>query len=203
MDALLRTKHWIWFVLLTAGPIFAAFFFMRDFFSFAMEAAKHSKINDVEQFQADFFANVFPKMKWIALTSLPLYLWLFSVNIGLRKYHTESFKPNPQKFYLAFFLFTALHISVILLMGNISGNTREIMERMELINLLQLPFLASTIWLFFITAKTIKSCELQREAKIDDYAVNSLLVFFLFVGVWIIQPKLNKIANGENVQKEP
>lgn len=202
MDALLKTKHWIWFVLIVVGPLVAAFFIMRDSFSFMVEAVKLKSVQDVEQFQAEFFSGIFPKMKWVALTSIPIYVWLLSVNIGLRKYVPENAKPSNGKFLIAFSMFAVFQISSLLYLGEISGGPVEIMEKMSVLNLLQLPMLAASIWLFLLTAKIIKSAELQREAKIDDYAVNILLIFFLFVGIWMIQPKLNKIANGETLSSD-
>ncbi|PJJ59084.1 hypothetical protein [Hymenobacter chitinivorans] len=46
-------------------------------------------------------------------------------------------------------------------------------------------------------AKVLKSVELQREAHFSDYAAEFFLLWFSFVGVWILQPRLNQLAGSQ------
>ena len=47
--------------------------------------------------------------------------------------------------------------------------------------------------------KTLAMIGLKREVKFSDYLVNLILMLFLFVGIWILQPKIKKlIADNEN-----
>ncbi len=51
----------------------------------------------------------------------------------------------------------------------------------------------------FFTAKIIAMLTEKREVSFGDYFPNLLLLCFLFVGIWILQPKLNKIfSDSEN-----
>jgi len=45
--------------------------------------------------------------------------------------------------------------------------------------------------LYFV-AKTFKTVELQREVKFSDFAGEFFLIWFYPIGIWIIQPKINK-----------
>jgi hypothetical protein len=41
--------------------------------------------------------------------------------------------------------------------------------------------------------KTLATLELKREVTFGDYFVNLLLMLFIFVGVWILQPKIARL----------
>jgi hypothetical protein len=44
-------------------------------------------------------------------------------------------------------------------------------------------------------AKTMRSVELGRLAKFNDYIAEFFLIWFSPVGIWILQPRLNKLAD--------
>jgi hypothetical protein len=46
--------------------------------------------------------------------------------------------------------------------------------------------------LYFV-AKTFKTVELQREVQFSDFAGEFFLIWFFPVGIWVIQPKINKM----------
>jgi len=46
---------------------------------------------------------------------------------------------------------------------------------------------------FFFAAKTLAKVEYQREVKFDDYFTNFLLMTIFLWGIWILQPKINKL----------
>lgn len=48
----------------------------------------------------------------------------------------------------------------------------------------------------YLVAKTFKTAELQREVKFTDFAVEFLMLWFFPIGIWFIQPKLNKMMKG-------
>ena len=50
--------------------------------------------------------------------------------------------------------------------------------------------------LYFV-AKTFKTVELQRETTFSDFAGEFFLIWFYPVGVWIIQPKVNKMVEND------
>ncbi|RYZ61567.1 MAG: hypothetical protein EOO14_04680 [Chitinophagaceae bacterium] len=57
-------------------------------------------------------------------------------------------------------------------------------------------------WLFALVqsvlfaCKTIAKVEYRREVSFSDYLNNLLLMFFFFVGIWFLQPKVNRfVAN--------
>jgi hypothetical protein len=42
----------------------------------------------------------------------------------------------------------------------------------------------------------VKTIELQREVTFSDFAGEFFLIWFYPVGIWIIQPKVNKFAQA-------
>ncbi|MBS1933543.1 MAG: hypothetical protein JST96_06060 [Bacteroidetes bacterium] len=49
----------------------------------------------------------------------------------------------------------------------------------------------------YFVSKTIKTVELQRETTFSDFAGEFFLIWFYFIGIWFVQPKINKLAQTE------
>jgi len=49
--------------------------------------------------------------------------------------------------------------------------------------------------LYFV-AKALKSVELQREVTFNDYAGEFFLFWFSPIGVWVLQPRINKLFDN-------
>ena len=54
-------------------------------------------------------------------------------------------------------------------------------------------FLASLIFTVFVASKVLVSAEKNKEAKFEDYVVTLLLFGFLWIGIWFIQPRVQKL----------
>lgn len=52
------------------------------------------------------------------------------------------------------------------------------------------------IYSLYFVAKTFKTVELQREVKFSDFAGEFFMIWFYPIGIWIIQPKINKMIEG-------
>jgi formate-dependent nitrite reductase membrane component NrfD len=66
--------------------------------------------------------------------------------------------------------------------------------------LLPLHFL-SIFCIFFVlyfVAKTIKTVELQKATNFGDFAPEFLMLWFYVVGIWIIQPRVNRLVANKN-----
>jgi hypothetical protein len=51
-------------------------------------------------------------------------------------------------------------------------------------------------------SKSLKAVELQRTVTFRDYVADFFLFWFFPIGVWFIQPKINKIFNRTLQEKE-
>jgi len=45
----------------------------------------------------------------------------------------------------------------------------------------------------YFVAKTIRTAELQRVVTFGDFAGEFFLLWFYIIGIWIIQPKVNRL----------
>ncbi len=50
----------------------------------------------------------------------------------------------------------------------------------------------------YFAAKTIKLAELQRQVNFGDYAGEFFLMWFFPIGVWWLQPKVNRLHDDDN-----
>jgi len=70
-------------------------------------------------------------------------------------------------------------------------------ETLTFTGLPALAFLYAIFAYFYslaFSAKALKSIELGREANFSDYAGDFFLILFLPIGIWFLQPRLNKVA---------
>ena len=49
---------------------------------------------------------------------------------------------------------------------------------------------------FYFAAKTYKSVILQREAVVSDYIGQFFMIWINIIGVWIMQPHINRVTIG-------
>jgi hypothetical protein len=68
----------------------------------------------------------------------------------------------------------------------------------------------AVLYLFFamfqtiiFACKTIATIELRRDVSFGDYFTNLLLMGFFFVGIWILQPKINRFIGTARVVRNP
>ena len=50
-----------------------------------------------------------------------------------------------------------------------------------------------TLYVIYFIAKALKSIELQRSARFDEFVGEFFLIWFFPIGIWIIQPTVNKL----------
>jgi len=49
-------------------------------------------------------------------------------------------------------------------------------------------------YLMYKAAKTIKTAEVQKPVSFGDFAGEFFLLWFFPIGIWFLQPKINKLA---------
>ena len=63
--------------------------------------------------------------------------------------------------------------------------------------LFSIYLLFAIFYCIYLVAKTIKSVEMNKKAGFKDYNGYLLLIFFFFIGVWVLQPKVNRIFSDD------
>lgn len=183
MSKLLTLKHWQLFGLLFGLPMI---------FQFVIIISIMINKNSTMMFV------VFPL---IIILYIGLYFgWFYALGTNLYKMLPDKATMNLKIFKI--FLF--IPVAYILFLSVFMAAKISIMLNGEQANFasfaLIIPLHLFSIFCIFYSiyfiAKALKSVELQREVSFSDYAGDCFLIWFLMIGVWIIQPRINKIFNN-------
>ncbi len=206
MNLFLKAKHWQLFLATFALP-----FLLQMILMFNLFISMIHKPND-PSIMLNYF-RLFPLMMIMYMGIL--LGWQWSVAIGLQKFVPEGIKMKVGKFK-TFFIIPVVYLLLILVVISFvfsSGNSSFdittpgasnappvalIMIGFIVIFPLHLFSMFCLFYCLYFVAKTFKTVELQREVSFSDFAGEFFLIWFYFVGVWIVQPKINKMIENAN-----
>jgi hypothetical protein len=118
---------------------------------------------------------------------------LFSLilNIGL---FINKIPENPFQFRRGLVIFSTLCCILGYSELNFSRIYNELNYAPELFQFsMTLMTMFGIIITFYNIPKSLKSIELGREATFKEYIVDALLLFALPIGIWFIQPRVNRL----------
>lgn len=193
VNRFLKAKHWQIFLLMIGIPmifqIILTVFTLADF--------HNSDSNNKALFQ--LYAH-FPIIMMISFSIF--FGWFWSMAIGLQKKVPIHVKMKVRKFKVFFwipFIYINL-ISVFLFIGFFGMAQRGIFPNRFISNLvffiipMHLFSMFCMFYILYFTAKTIKTVELQRKVNFGDFIGEFFALWFYLIGIWFIQPKVNKLA---------
>lgn len=180
MDFFLRAKHWQIFSLLIIIPLcLQLFLFVNNDFDFMLVIAPALGI----------------------LYGIIFFGWLWVIGTRL-----QSRLPMARRSNLIFFkvvllipIIYLLGISIysaLLAMGLIQSGSQSLFIMNDIIREVFPLHILSMLCLFYVlwfNAKTIKSIELKRAVSFSDYSEEFFLLWFFPIGIWIIQPRINRM----------
>ncbi|WP_313098225.1 hypothetical protein [Epilithonimonas sp.] len=175
----LKAKHW---------QLFLIFFCLMFVFqvSFFIQIAVNKSI--------DFFGLQ------TTVFLISFLSWFYFLTLGLnKKIENENLKTNS-KYLLLYILFPVLYILIVFTIFpngfNIStqGETDANPLWLLIIFPIHLFSMFCIFYLMYKTAKTIKIAEIQKPVKFVDFAGEFFLLWFFPIGIWFLQPKINKLA---------
>lgn len=129
--------------------------------------------------------------------------WFWSVGIGLQKYVSTDIKMKIKKFKAFFFIPLFYILFLLLVIGNafygISSGSNGIVGKMLFVIVpIHLFSMFCIFYLLYFVSKTIKTIELKRSATFSDFTGEFFMIWFFPFGIWIIQPRINKIIAEKN-----
>lgn len=175
MRILLKLKHWQLFLLKWGIPIFI------DIVTFS---------------NPGLLIKLFPVM--MIVFTIGIFGWVWAISTELHPKLPTGVELNVGRFKILFLIPIVYILGLTIWMGyNFYGGSSGQGDNMGgVVGLIILLHLFSMVCIFLglgFAAKTMKSVELGRMAKFGDYAGEFFLIWFLPIGVWILQPRLNKL----------
>lgn len=123
-------------------------------------------------------------------------LWPIVLGNELNQLLPKKVKLNYNLFLINIFICLVVFVgSIIIAYG----------ETLRFTGIYALPFFYvayAYLYCLAFPAKALKSIELGREASLGDYIGDFFLIWFLPIGIWFIQPRINKIANKQLVENK-
>jgi hypothetical protein len=200
IDRFLKAKHWQLFSLMFGIPIV---------FQIIMMVAMFTKFNSETNPDPTEIFNFFKFFPIVMILYLGIFFgWFWSIAIGLQKKVPENVTMKIKRFKIFFFipLIYILCLSffiVTMLNGIVQNGTEPGAGFIGLMAGIILPLhLFSVFGIFhslYFVAKTFKIVELQKEVRFSEFAGEFFMLWFYFIGIWIIQPKINKMADNEKI----
>lgn len=186
MTFLLRMKTWLLFTLLVLPVLFEILVVATAGFSFIADEG-------IEQDEFLFSSIIFFILFVIAaiMSMVILLSWLYAVATRLYPKLPEGHQLKIGRFRFAFF-FPVIYIIAFTGLIFVMVST-ESPEWIFIILPFHLFAMVCMFYVFYYTAKSLKSVELQRPVKFADYAGEFFMIWIFFIGVWVIQPRINKI----------
>ncbi len=191
INRFLTAKHWQLFILILVVPFILVFVWILTLI-FHVVNNVHS-----DQFNEEII-GYFYFMPIIMVVSIgSLLLWFWSLGSGL-----QQFIPEPLRLKIGLFKITTLFpIIYYVIFFALIFNTIYSSDPNFFYLLFLIPMHFFTMFCmfynFYFVAKTVKTAELQRESLFSDYIGEFFLLWFYYIGVWIIQPKVNKAVEGK------
>jgi len=195
IEKFLKAKHWQLFLLTFGIPMIIQIILMSSIMSAVIKEGEPN---------IEFMLNY---MKFIPLImiffALIYFGWFWSVGVGLDKLIPDRLKLKVGRFKL-FLLFPLIYIfffttfMVYAMSSVLNSNVDPIFNNFMFIIPMHLFSMFCIFYCLYFVAKTIKTAEMQKEVSFGDFAGEFFLIWFFPIGVWILQPKINKMLADEN-----
>jgi hypothetical protein len=179
MRFLLHLKHWQLFSLTWGIAI------IISIISFASES---------------LIIELYPVMMLILTIGFFGWIWAISVNLHSKLPQDVPLHLKSFKLYFAIPIFYSFVIIVWLSYILFMGGPQLDYTMGILIGLILILHLASMVCIVLgirFAAKTLKSVELGRHARFNDYVGEFFLIWFSIIGIWVLQPRINKLTDQE------
>lgn len=181
MEKFLRAKHWQLFLITIISPLIIEIVFTSLF------VIDNNPLGMLKIMPFIFGAFMFG-----------LLGWMWSISIGLQPKVPGEVVMKVKKFKWLFYIPVVYFFVFFILMGSIRGASSQSRDFMFLFIVpMHLFSMFCMFYILYFTAKTFKTVELQRAVTFSDFAGEFFLFWFFPIGVWVLQPKINKMIDPE------
>ena len=185
IEKFLKAKHWQIFMITFGLP------FLIQIITMPITISDNDPI---------IMMKIFPIIMIIFISGF--FGWFWSIGVGLQSKIPSDVTMKVKKFKI-FLIIPLIYMFLILIfMGSIISGTFEngqepsegmIVGMIGIIFPLHFFSMFCIFYCLYFVAKTFKTVELQREVAFSDFAGEFFMIWFFPIGIWIIQPKVNKM----------
>lgn len=196
VEKFLHAKHW---------QIFLPLFGIPAVFYFIVMGTMVSGLS-TGQFP-DSPELMFGYMKYFPFVILSVMFvfwgWYWAVGTGLQREIPEEAALKVWRFKAAL-SFNALYTIFFLSFFAYSfwSFNRGIAQLLGVIVPFHFFAMFCVFYCMYFMAKTIKTAELQRRTHFGDCITDFFLIWFFPIGIWNLQPRINRIARGDIFMKQ-
>ncbi|HZX59866.1 MAG TPA: hypothetical protein VFE54_14115 [Mucilaginibacter sp.] len=192
MNLFLRAKHWQIFLITFALP-----------FVLQITLVATTVYNIIQNNDPSLILGYIKFLPLVIIVFMGgIFGWQWSVAIGLQKKIPAGINMKVTQFKIFFFipvvymLLFSVFISSMFNADIFHGGQPDprIFYLFPIIFPLHLFAMFCLFYCIYFVAKTIKTVELQREVTFNDFVAEFFLTWFHFIGIWILQPRINKMA---------
>jgi hypothetical protein len=125
-----------------------------------------------------------------------LVLWFYSIGHKINSLLPEGLKINEVFFKITSFFPIFYFFIIFLFFGFLAESNCSDFNPIPLFIFIVPSHLFAMFCMFYLIyfcSKTFKTFELQKSVRFNDYAGEFVLLWFFPIGIWIIQPRINKI----------
>ena len=184
MIKFLQLKHWQLFLL-----IFGVAFILQLITFASVAATNNIKI----------LVYIYPIIMLIYIGIF--FGWFYSMGTNFHKKLPANVKMNLNRFKL-FLIIPIVYIFILSIyqigmISKISENEQPNVGIFAFIIPIHLFSMFCIFYCLYFIAKEFKSVELQKSVTFSDFAGEFFLLWFFPIGIWILQPRINKIFENQ------
>ncbi|MBI1221263.1 MAG: hypothetical protein GC180_01560 [Bacteroidetes bacterium] len=200
MNFFLRAKHWQLFLLLFVVPLLL---FAWAYYEMLLQLIPIEE-GDQEQAMEILKTNFSKFLLGGIISYLLLTAWMISIAIGLRPYTPELVRLKTTPFWINLAIPFLVYIYLFYFIQNIFGMdlnvpnpAAEILPSIFILIVLSILASASSLYLYYYTAKALKTAMKKHRVKFGTFVGEFAMLLFWYIGIWMIQPDINKLIESE------
>lgn len=177
MNLSLKLRAWQLFVILVGLP-------------FCFSALLVSPLISSNQVNAEVLFTVVPL--FVLVYGGIIFLWFWALGVGLNELIPEKIRPRA-KFFKFGVMYSAAYMVLFQTVFLLSVNGHKIDDLLPIVALMHLFAMYCMFYSIHFISKNLVTHEQQREVEFESYSVVFFLLWLFPIGVWFIQPRLNKL----------
>ncbi|UYZ59832.1 hypothetical protein [Hymenobacter latericus] len=179
---LLSLKHWQLFLLSFIAPFLIQ--------AVATTLSFGSASPDMSIFLAGFVAST-------SLMMSVLFAWYWAAGTTLSRLLPGTVAAHPNRIRLALLVPVVYMLAILALVAGVVQQSEVNPAWAALIVPLHLLSMGCIFYSIYQVARSLKAAEVQRPVGFGEFVADLLLLWFFPAGVWLIQPRLNKLVQAK------